>query len=199
LRVGGLKSDPAGIKILFAPDYQAAVSRIDPVTLELTVSTQASNPADTVIALTFDNPPETDDARLLDPVIRTRFSVFDGRIRGDRLKYGSGARGWGDNRADCLIHWTDPQDSVKWSLHATQSGKYSVTAVYHGNENENRMRVTVDGTSRSAAVQPGQDRMADFGTIFVDRGTHQLSLGVDGLLRSELARPCSLIFEPEPE
>jgi hypothetical protein len=196
LRVGGLKSDPSGVRILHAPEFEVARHRIDSTTLELAVPAQAPHPADTVIALTFEKPAATADARLLDPVMPTPFSVFDGRIRGNRLKYGSGARGWGDNRSDGLIHWTDPKDSVNWSFYAAQPGTYSVTAVYHGNENGNRMRIIVDETSLSAPVQPGQDQTARLGTIRVERGVHQLCWQADGPINRELAKPCKLIFEP---
>jgi hypothetical protein len=197
LRVGGLKSDPDAIRILGADRIEVAPRRLDTDTLELTVPDRPVSEVATVVALTFNEEVRTSEVRYLDPVISTRLSVFDGRIRGDVLEYGNGQKKrWGNRRGDCLVEWSNAADSVAWSLYANRPGLYEVKAVYHGNEDGNVMAVQLGEDRLEAGVEPGEDREAMLGTVSIEPGHHAVEWKAAGEINGKLVRPCALVFKP---
>ncbi|VGO18681.1 alpha-L-fucosidase [Pontiella sulfatireligans] len=196
LLVGGLKSDPVSIRILGAEQAPISSKRINETTLELGVPATPVSKVSTVVAITFKSDAQTSEARLLDSELRSTLSVFDGKIEGSKLKYGSGAKGYGNRRSDCLLNWSKETDRVEWSVYANEPVTYEVTAVYHGNTDGNTMAIALDGNELTAKVEPGEDKTAVLGTFSVEPGVHAITWKASGVMNGELARPCALIFQP---
>ncbi len=198
LRVGGLKSDPATIRILGAEQARVVSKRLDANTVEFAVPAQPVSTVATVLALEFKEDFQTLETRLLDPDAPTRFSAFDGIIQGETLTFGNGQKKrWGNRRGDCLVEWSNAGDSVEWSFYTIEPAVYEVTAVYHGNTNANTMAIMLDDQKLVATVEPGEDRNVVLGTFEVQPGTHAVSWEADGAVNGKLVRPCALVFTPQ--
>jgi alpha-L-fucosidase len=195
LRVGGLKSSPAQIRVMGSDGEELSATRLNDTTLEINVPANPIHPADTVIALSFEGDIETAEARFLDPTQPTRLSVFDGNIEGRDLRTGAGDSGWSGHRNDCLKNWTQPTDSIRWTRYVNSPTTYDVTVIYHAKTGDNTLRLKLGDTSLTAQIQPGQDQEIRMGTLTIHPGIHQLSLHAEGELDGML-EPSALLFQP---
>ncbi|VGO15385.1 hypothetical protein PDESU_03968 [Pontiella desulfatans] len=175
LRVGGLLNDPDSVHILGA-DYEVSMKRLDENTLELRVPDKPVSEVSTVVTLSFKDGFQTlEKARLLDPAFANELNVFDGKVEGRKLKYGSGARGWkADNHKDCLINWVDGKDSVGWELYVRETGEYEVTACYHGLENGAQLEVQFGAGTVSGKTEAGSDVRQVLGSLKIPAGKGKL-------------------------
>lgn len=198
LRVGGLRSDPVSVRILGSEQASLAFKRISENTLEISVPSKPVRSVFPVLALRFKDSIETVPVCLLDPEEPTRLSVFDATISGETLTYGNGQKKrWGNRRGDCLLEWSNADDSVEWNLYAIEPAVYEVRAVYHGNSNANTMAITLGNQKLVATVEPGEDQDVALGVFEVEPGRHVVSWEADGGIHDKLVRPCALVFTPQ--
>ena len=197
LRVGGLQNDPAFISILGAHNAKVATERLDENTLELSVPVRPVSTASTVIALEFEDRPQTSEVRLLDPVAVNTLHTFDGKIKGGKLKYESGARGYkADNHRDCLKGWTKASDNVNWTIYVREAGEYEVTACYHGLKEGANIKVELGAAVVSGKTTTGADVKQSLGTLKVAAGKSMLIWRITDTDGIERFRPQALILKP---
>ncbi len=197
LRIGGLKSDPASMRILGADKARVSLKRLDENTLELTVPAEPVSEASTVVALKFKGDIQTSEARLLDPVAINTLNVFDGKVDGSKLKYENGARGYkADNHRDCLKGWIKSDDTVSWNLYVREAGEYEVIASYHGLKEGANIKVKLGTVAVSGKTTTGSDVKQSLGTFKVVAGNNKLVWRITDTDGVERFRPQALILKP---
>ena len=127
LIVGGLKSNPKRAALLTADGEKPLIfARAGTYDLSITVPPSAPNESSSVIALTFDSDPECDKARLLATTQHdNKLHVFDGRLTGRGLRYGSGSAS-----QNHVSNWTQTDCGVEWDVGLAAPATFEVAITY---------------------------------------------------------------------
>ena len=125
LLVSGLRTDPTSARLLARDAAPLAWRRVSPDDIELKVPAEATDPADTVVALDFGTKPEAKFARYIGRDEITMLHVMDGGLAGGGIRYGDGKR-----NNDCTLGWARTDSGVDWPVRVPVAGRYLVSLNY---------------------------------------------------------------------
>ena len=195
LIVGGLKSGVAKAYLLSDTSKSPlTVQRLNDNDISLDVPAQAPDKVDAVIVVQCDGDEIDCDAdRLLSPKIENVLRVFDGKLSGEKIKFGQGKM---ENAY--TEQWSDPEAKVTWNLRAPAPGRYNVAITYDAEPGsaEGVYAVQIDTKPLSGTVQAGKEQTQRLGVIDLDTGRATVSVVATKINGQELMRLRNVTLTP---
>ncbi len=195
LVVGGLTSKVSRAWFLSELDRrEIEFTRLNERDLALNVPEQAPDSINTVIVLECRPPVETDSVRLIAANIDSnRLHVFDGRLAGKRIRYGSG-----NPRSNFISAWPDMEDAVNWPVRLNERTHFEVRIIYSaGPESKgNIYRVQVGDHNFRGVVEPGRYRAFTLGAVDLDPGEFEIRITAENIRNGDLFHPTCLTLIP---
>ena len=182
-REGG--SAPTGKRLL-------KVMRLNPLDILVDVPAAAPDKTDSVVVLEGSESPATDSARLLLPEIKQdTLRVFDGNLRGKSLRFGAGK-----TRDAYVENWSNPADSISWTVRLTEAATFRINLVTDAERGSAGSTFVLKAGEQSLAgiVQPGESVSLSLGTLHLKPGTFEIQLLPTKIQGTELMRPRSLLL-----
>jgi alpha-L-fucosidase len=194
LIVGGLKSGVAKAYVLNDSGRSPlTVQRLNDKDLALDVPKDAPDQADSVVVVQCDGDIETDATRLLSATRPNELRVFDGKLKGDKIKFGQGKK---ENAY--VEQWSEPDASVTWNLRAPAPGQYNVAITYDALQASDGgvYAVQIDNKPLSGTVQAGKEQTQRLGHIDLDTGNLTVSVVATQIKGQELMCLRSVTLTP---
>ncbi len=196
LHVGGLESDILSASFLSDPEKQALnIKRLNKRDLSITVPDIAPDSIVTVIALQYEGSLKTDSTRLLATNVAANIlHVFDGKLYGERIRFGSG-----NSRSNCVINWSEKESYVSWKLRANQDAKFALQIVYDAAKgaDNNKYLLSIGDRSFELDVIPDNKFIPiDLGEISLNKGETALTVKPLILEGDELMKLRSIVLTP---
>ncbi|MGH9523085.1 MAG: alpha-L-fucosidase [Terriglobales bacterium] len=199
LIVGGLKSTPVKAYLLADATQKALkITRVNDTDVVVDVSGRTADPADTVVALEFAAPIETDSARLLaDHGQANVLRSFDAERVGEGLKYGDGKAPHA-----YVMNWTRPDQQLRWNVRLDQPATLDVAVRYTtGSPNDGgNYVVEAGGQKLNATVEPAakesEAKTAQIGRMSLPAGQTELVIRPTQVKGEELMRIFEITLTP---
>ena len=186
LVVGGIKSDVTRAHLLAdSSRTPLKVTRLNDCDVEIDVPQTAPDETDSVIALQFDGEPRVNPARLLSAKQENVLRVFDGQLHGDTIKFGQGKK---DNAY--AEQWTEPADSITWTVRVAAPTKFDVFATYDAPDGlaGGTFNVVAGPNLLAGTVRAGVEQSERLGTVILEPGEHEIRVKPAHITATELMR-----------
>ena len=186
LVVGGIKSDFTRAHVLAdSSRTPLKVTRLNDCDVEIDVPQTAPDETDSVVALQFDGEPRVNPARLLSAKQENVLRVFDGQLHGDTIKFGQGKK---DNAY--AEQWTEPADSITWTVRVAAPTKFDVSATYDAPDGlaGGTFNVVAGPNLLAGTVRAGVEQSERLGTVILEPGEHEIRVKPAHITATELMR-----------
>jgi alpha-L-fucosidase len=189
LRVAGLQTEVVrGYLLGDTSRSPLAVTRRDPLDVEVQLPTSAPDPWDSVVVLECDGAIRGDRARLVAADATTSLHVFDGRLIGSGIRTADGKRD-----RDVVMGWNVVDSGIEWRIRADESARYSVRARYTSGEagdGGSCVLAADDKVLTTVTVTPsaGAFTTAELGEVSLAAGAATLSIRAKQVSGAELMR-----------
>jgi alpha-L-fucosidase len=197
LIVSGLKSPITRAYLLSDPKRTPLTTeRVDGLDVRLRVASTAPDTMDSVVVVETGNATIDADSssRLLDPTVVNILRVFDGQIQGKTLRFGPG------KITDAYASpWSDPTESVTWTVRLLQPATYDVAVTYDAEPTsaDGTFSLTMGGQTRTGKVTAGKMQKTSLGRLRLSPGESQtIKILPTEIKGTELMRLRSLILTP---
>ena len=193
LVVGGLMSNVKRAYLLTDSSRTALkVARLNDCDVQIELPAAAPDATDSVVAVQCDGEISTDPARLLSPSQENLLRVFDGKLAGETIKFGQGKK---DNAY--VEQWTEPSDSIGWTVRVTQPTRFTVAASYDAPPESAggkfRLKNGSD-TKFEGSVKAGVEQSQRLGELELAPGVHEIRVEPAQIVGNELMRLRNLTF-----
>ena len=172
---------------------ECKATRLNPFDVGITVSTNAPDKVDSIVALECDGDIVTDTNRLLQPEFPSdTLRAFDGELHGG-LKFGPGKK-----TDDHVINWTKENQSVTWPARLNEAMTYEVSVNYTAPEDSSgsAFMVSVGSQVLKGEVKPGTNQIISLGRVSLPPGNFEIKVAATKINGGELFRLRSLEFKP---
>ena len=111
--------------------------------------------------------------------------VFDGTLRGNRIKFGQGKR---ENAY--VEQWTDTGDLVSWPVRVAEAAAFEVTASYDAGAQSagGTYRVSVGSSPIAGVVREGNDVVDTLSVVRLEPGEREVRVAPVKIVGGELMR-----------
>ena len=195
LVVGGLKSRVEKTWLLADPSRkQLPFRRLNDLDVLIRVPNSAPDTVNTVVVLKCETPIRADSVRLLQTNVPCNdLHVFDGRLHGPGIKYGSG-----NPKSNFILRWKDPEAYVSWPVRLNAPARFRVKIVYTAGPESvgNVYRVQIGKYVLEEEVQRGRYREFDLGEVALSPGVFEIEVSPVELKHGDLMHLTRLKLVP---
>ncbi len=198
LILGGLKSKIK--KAYFLSELNKRTiefKRINEKDVLLKVPKTAPDSVNTVIAVEYEEPLATDSVKLLAANIKANpLHVFDGKLHGKKIKYGSG-----NPKSDFISQWLSANAYVNWNCRLNNASKFKVSIIYTAPKESvgNIYKVTVGNKSFVRKVKEGRYKEFPLGKVNLKKGEFEIRISAEKIKKGNLFFPTKIILTPIAE
>ena len=175
LVLGGLKSKVQKVWLLAdARQNGLPFVRINELDWRISLPPSAPDTVNTVVAVQCSDAVRADSVRLLATnVAVNELHVFDGKLHGKGIKYGSG-----NHKSNFILHWSNPQSYVSWSVRLNEAARFRVEMINSADERSagNKFLLQIADHEIEGVVQKGKYRRFYLGEVALKAGRFTIAV-----------------------
>jgi alpha-L-fucosidase len=198
LVLGGLQSEVTKAYLLADPKRKALkTNRLNANDLMIVVPPQSVDSGDAVVAVEVLGEPRVNPVRLVLNSQPNILRVFDGELRGKKLRFGDGKA----PRA-YVLDWSDPKEWVGWKVRVNEMGSYEISVKYTtpSAANNGTYSITFNDQAIEVSVVPTpsetQARTEKVGKVRLVPGEYEIQVKPTDIRGGELMRLFSISLTP---